>query len=142
MPFFETTTEINATTEHVWDIYTAVAIWPDWLPTVDNVDVLDGMPLKAGRRFRVTQPKLRPAVWTVEKLEPGHRFRWHSRSTGIELIADHVIDKLDSDTSQIRLSFEFKGFLGTLPGLIYGSLTHDYIHQEAQAVKSRAELLK
>ncbi len=139
MSAFEATTEIKAPAERVWAVLSAVEAWSQWMPTVSSVRPLREAPLQVGRRYRVTQPKLRPTVWTVTAVEPDRRFEWRAKSLGMELLADHVIESRGPTAARVRLRFEFKGLVGVLLGVAFGALTRNYLRQEAQALKYRAE---
>jgi ribosome-associated toxin RatA of RatAB toxin-antitoxin module len=139
MAAYEVATDIQAPAERVWAVLSAVEAWPQWLPTVSSVEPLRETPLQVGRRYRVTQPRLRPTVWTVSVVEPERRFEWRARSPGMELVADHDIESTGPNAARVRLRFEFKGFVGVLLGAVFGGLTRNYLSQEAQALKCRAE---
>jgi uncharacterized protein YndB with AHSA1/START domain len=136
---YEVTAEIHAPVERVWESLSAVESWPQWVPTVVKVEAFDGTTLKPGARFRLTQPKLRPVVWTVSELEAPVRFAWRAKSPGMELVADHVLEGTAAGATRVHLYFEFKGWLGGLLRAAYGAITQDYMAQEAQALKVRAE---
>ena len=142
MAAYEATSEIQAPAERVWAELSAVEAWPQWMPTVTRVEPLREATLQVGRRYRVTQPKLRPEVWTVSAVEPDRRFEWRAKSPGMELVADHVIESKGPDAARVRLRFEFNGLVGALLGAVFGALTRDYLRQEAQALKRRAEEAK
>jgi uncharacterized membrane protein len=139
MKAYEATIDIQAPAERIWPVLSAVESWPRWLPTVVNVEPLGDVPLQVGRRYRVTQPKLQPTVWTVSAIDAGRRFEWRSRMPGLELVADHAIGETGPGTARVRLQFEFRGWLGALLALLYGALTRDYLGREAQALKDRVE---
>ena len=142
MAAYEATTEINASAERVWAVLSAVESWPQWMPTVNSVEPLRETPLQVGRRYRVTQPKLRPTVWAVSVVEPDHRFEWRAKSPGMELVADHLIESTGQGSTRVRLRFEFKGLVGALLGVVFCALTRNYLSQEAQALKDRAEVTR
>jgi uncharacterized membrane protein len=131
--------DIRAPAARVWNLLSAVESWPRWLPTVARVEVLDGTPLQIGRRYRIEQPKLRPALWTVTVLEPGRRFTWEARSPGMTMVADHFVEPVGTDAVRVHLSFVFKGPLGALFGRLFGRLTREYLAQEAVALKQQAQ---
>src|SRR3954468_5299004 len=106
MPIHQTTITINAAPEAVWQILSNVVAWPRWLSTVTSVEALDGEMLTAGHRFRVLQPKLRPATWVVSAVEPNRRFEWRAHSPGVLMVADHLIEHLASGESSVFLRFE------------------------------------
>ncbi len=129
---------IEAPATQAWRLLCAVEDWPRWLPTVTRVDALDGTPLETGRRYRVVQPRLRPAVWTVTGIEPGRRFAWRARAPGLAMVADHVVEP-EGDGACAHLTYRFGGLLGPLLGRLYGRITRDYLRQEAAALKHHAE---
>jgi uncharacterized membrane protein len=131
--------DIRAPAERVWRLLSAVDSWPAVLPTVTRVEALDGAPLESGRRYRIEQPKLRPAVWTVTALEPGRRFTWHARSPGMTMVADHLVEPIGTDVVRLQLSFAFEGWLGALLGRLFGRLTREYLAREAAAFTQQAQ---
>jgi uncharacterized membrane protein len=133
---------ISAPPNAVWRLLSGVAAWPNWLPTVSSVEPLDGETIERGRRFKVLQPKLHPAIWTVSAVEPNQRFEWQATSPGILMIADHVVEVTSPEEVTVLLRFEFRGVIGSLLGLLYASTTRKYIEQEARCLKRTAELAK
>ena len=90
----ETSISIAAPPERIWPALADVAAWPDWLPTVTRVEPLDGRELAPGRRYRIAQPRLQTAVWTVTALAtlargdaPSARAAVPTRSQSIRLCA-------------------------------------------------------
>jgi uncharacterized membrane protein len=139
MPIYQTSITIDASSETIWKLLSTVVAWPRWLPTVTSVEPLDGEILKRGHRFRVLQPKLRPATWIVSTVEPNRRFEWRARAPGVLMVADHVVESLASDATSVVLRFEFRGVAGNLLGLFFSSTTKRYIEQEAASLKAAAE---
>jgi len=139
MPRYETSISIRAPREAVWNALSDVASWPAWLPTVTHVEPLDGGPLLAGRRYRVSQPKLQPVTWVVTELEPPHHFTWQGRSPGLSLLAEHVVNLDSAGLVRVVLRFSFAGPLGGLIGALYRSVTERYIASEAAALKQKVE---
>lgn len=137
MPSFAVTTSIAAPAERIWPVLADVMRWPEWLPTVTSVEALDEPTLRIGARYRVLQPKLRPAVWSITLVEPGRRFVWESRQPGVLAVADHVVVPASAGGTSVTLSVSFSGLLGGLVGLVAGRLTRDYIGQESAALARR-----
>jgi uncharacterized membrane protein len=135
MPAYEASISIAAPRESVWRVLAAVAAWPEWLPTVSNVQPLDGEPLKIGSRYTVRQPGLRPATWVVTELEPPCCFVWQARSPGLLMTAVHAIDEASSGGSRVALRFSFAGVLGAPIGGLFGSTTKRYLAQEVASLK-------
>ncbi|MEI7037625.1 SRPBCC family protein [Fulvimonas yonginensis] len=139
MPRYEASTTIEAPADGVWRLLCSVDAWPQWLPTVSRAQALDGGPLAVGRRYRIEQPRLRPAIWTVTALESGRRFEWRARSPGMTMVADHRVAPEGHQAVRVQLSFAFRGLLGSVLGMVYGDLARRYLQQEAQALKQRVE---
>jgi hypothetical protein len=113
--------------------------WPDWLPTVRAISPIEGDAFGLGATFKVIQPKLRPVVWRITKLEPGQCFIWESTSPGTQLWANHTVRTTGPKESEVELQFRFSGILGTLLGWLAGSITRKYITIEAASLKALAE---
>ena len=139
MPSYDASTSIAASGESVWRVLAEVAAWPEWLPTVESVQPLDGNPLSVGFRYIVRQPKLRPATWIVTELEPPRRFVWEARSPGLLMVAEHTIEERSPGSSNVNLRFSFTGVLGPLIGRLFRSVTQQYLAQEAASLRLKVE---
>jgi carbon monoxide dehydrogenase subunit G len=113
----EHTLEIPTDPATMWDLTTDVERWPDLMPTVTSVERLDGGPLAPGRRARIDQPGLRPAVWTVTDVDPPRRFVWERRLLGSRMVATHEIETTP-DGCRNRLAIEMTGPTAGLVGLL------------------------
>lgn len=140
MTKFSTSLTINASQDSIWKILSDVAHWQEWTPTVTKVEVLDTPELKLGNRYKVTQPKLQPVVWTVTELNSAN-FTWESKSLGMHMVAEHVVKSISANQSEVTLTFAFNGWLGNLISKMYGKMTEEYIQTEARSLKKRAETL-
>lgn len=130
---------IAAPHESVWSVLAAVSRWPGWVPTVISIESLDSSSLSIGARYKIVQPKLRPTIWIVTSVEPPRRFAWESRSPGILVVADHIIEAASPGTCNLVLLVSFSGFLGALVGRLLRSITERYLAQEAAALKLKVE---
>ena len=140
MTKFSTSLTINASQDSIWKILSDVTHWQEWTPTVTKVEVLDTPELKLGNRYKVTQPKLQPVVWTVTELNSAN-FTWESKSLGMHMVAEHVVKSISANQSEVTLTFAFNGWLGNLISKMYGKMTEEYIQTEARSLKKRAETL-
>ena len=139
MTQYSTSITINATQEAVWKVLSDVAHWNEWTPTVTKVEVLNSPELKLGNRYKVHQPKLQPAEWTVTVLTPPSSFIWESKMPGMTMIAEHYVNAASTNQTELILKFAFQGFFGEIIGRMYGKLTESYIQTEAQSLKKRIE---
>jgi uncharacterized membrane protein len=138
MTKFSTSLTINASQAAVWNVLSDVARWHEWTPTVTKVEVLDTPELKLGNRYKVIQPKLQPAEWTVTELTTSN-FTWESKAPGMHMVAEHVVKSVTAEQAEVTLTFAFHGWLGNLIGRLYGKMTAEYIQTEAQSLKKKVE---
>ena len=139
MSKYSTSITINTGQEAIWKVFSAVARWHEWTPTVTKVEVLDAPELKLGNRYKVFQPKLQPAEWTVTVLTPPSNFTWESKAPGMHMIAEHILTSKGANQTELTLTFTFKGWLGKLIGRMYGKTAESYIQTEARSLKERTE---
>lgn len=139
MRVYTTSVDIEAPADLVWTLLSDVLSWPQRLPTVTSVAPLGNATLAPGARFHVVQPKVRPATWEVTSVERGRSFIWQSRSFGLTMIANHVIDPAGNSRCRLRLDFAFAGVLGRLAAIFAGALAQRYIVIEGQTFKDLAE---
>ena len=140
MTEFSTSLTINASQEAVWNVLSNVANWHEWTPTVTKVEVLNTTELKLGNHYKVFQPKLQPAVWTVTELNSAN-FTWESKPPGMHMVAEHIVKSVNANKSEVTLTFAFNGWLGNLISRMYGKMTTEYIQTEAQSLKKHVENL-
>ena len=138
MTQYQTSITINASQETVWKVLSDVVNWNTWTPTVTKTEVFNTPELKLGNRYKVFQPKLQPAEWTVTILEASS-FTWESKMPGMHMLAEHIVSAKDANQSEVTLTFAFNGWFGKLIGKMYGKLTQEYIETEAQSLKKRVE---
>ena len=138
MPGLQHAVTVAAPPERVWKVLADVERWPERIPTVDSVERLDEGPLRVGSRTRLQQPKLPEAVWTVTELDEGRSFTWESRSRGVAISADHVVEP-HGDATRLTLSVSISGPLAPLGWLMTKGLTRRYVETEAASIKRVAE---
>jgi len=139
VPFASSEVDIVATPARVWDVLVNVQQWPDWLPTVTSIERLDSGPLATGSRTRIVQPRLRPAVWRVTELDASKgNFVWIARSPGVTITGGHYITPTPLGCHAL-LTIAFSGLFAPLARRMYGNLTRDYVHTEAESLKLRSE---
>ena len=136
---FHATLQLDASAAAVWLEMADVVTWPQWMATFARVEALDGRELALGRRFRVLQPKLRPALWVVTQLSPVAGFTWESRAPGLRMTARHRLEPAGAGTT-LRLEFAFAGLLAPLIARLWGELVQDYLQRECAAYRERLQL--
>ena len=88
---FVTRIAIAAPPAVVWDVMTRFEQWPEWTASVTSLEALTSSPPGLGARYRIVQPSLHPSELTITDWQPGSRFVWAARKTGLVMTADHVI---------------------------------------------------
>ncbi|ADB30818.1 cyclase/dehydrase [Kribbella flavida DSM 17836] len=135
---FEHSITIDAPAERVWAVFSDVARWPEWLPTVDAVERLDEGPLRVGSRARIRQPKLAVAVWEVTHFKDGEYFEWVSRGPGIRTTGGHRVVSTPAGTVATGTIIQ-EGPLAWLLGRLYAKLTDQYVALELETLKKVTE---
>jgi uncharacterized protein YndB with AHSA1/START domain len=126
--------------EIVWQVLADVEHWREWTPTVVEIRPLSNNGLKVGARYRVIQPRLRPAVYEVTECVPNQVFTWVHKLPGGGLIGDHRLSSRDGAT-EVELSFTSEGLLANILGKMFSKLISDYVATEAKSLKSRCNSL-
>jgi hypothetical protein len=125
----------------VWRILADVTHWPNWTPTVVEIRPLSSSGLMVGARYRVVQPKLRPAVYEVTVYVPNKAFTWAQKLSGGTMVADHRLLSPRGDATQVELSFTSKGLLANLICTMFSRVISDYVATEAKSLKNRCDSL-
>ncbi len=133
---FETTRHIDAPTQPVWEVLFDVARWPEWTPTIDDVERLDPGPFRVGSRARIRQPRLPRAVWEVTEVVDGRSFTWEAKGPGMKTIGRHEVVP-DAGGSKLTLSIEQTGPMGAVAAVMWRRLTQRYIELEAESLDQR-----
>lgn len=136
---FQTAIDIDATPATVWRTLTDVESWPAWTASMTKVERLQKGDLGVGSTARVTQPKLKAAVYTVTECEPGRSFVWEMKATGVKVRASHIVEDLGEGRARMVLGIEQTGALSGLISLLYGKMTRQYVSMEAEGLKKAAE---
>ena len=136
---FERAVQIDAPAENVWSVLVDVANWPSWNQSVREVELLDGSEVSMGSRFKVSQPRMRPLLWKVTKLEPGRSFSWSASEPGIIIDGDHEIAADRPDGVTVTLRVVQRGPMTWLVDLLTGPRSRRYVQMEADGLKQRCE---
>lgn len=129
-----------ASAEMVWRVLADVEHWRDWTPTFTEIKPVGSSGMELGARYRVVQPKLRPAIYEVTQHVPNERFKWEQKLPGGALIADHRVTSRNEAT-EVELSFESKGLLGNIAAGLFAKLISQYVATEARSLKSHCDSL-
>lgn len=129
---------IAAAPTRVWAILAALEQWPTWTPSMSALECLEPGPPGIGMRVRITQPRLRPAVWEIDDWRSGRGFSWFTRSPGLRLYASHALEACEGGCV-LRLCLRLEGLLARPVAWLAGRITRQYMAQEARGLKHQAE---
>lgn len=136
---FETSIEIEASQQRVWDVLTDLQAWPRRIETVDTVELLTPPPVTEGSRVRLRQPKLPEGTWDVTAWGAPSYFEWTQRTSGITSVAGHRVEALAGGRARLTLTLDMRGVLIPVIGRFYKGLTNRYMSLEAEGMKRAAE---
>ena len=94
--------------------------------------------MQVGSRARVTQPRMRPAIWTVTTLEPGAHFVWEARVLGAHLVGGHHLTPTAGGCRN-TLTLDVDGWSAPLLTLLAGSAMRAAIVTENEGFRRAAE---
>ncbi len=129
---------IDASPARVWAVLAAIERWPNWTPTMSTVECLEPGPPAIGMRVRITQPRLKPAVWEIDDWRQGQGFSWTTASPGLKLRAEHTLTPRDGGC-MVALRLCFDGILARPVAWLAARTTRRYLEQEARGLKRHAE---
>jgi carbon monoxide dehydrogenase subunit G len=132
---------IKASPTAIWEVLTDVERWPMWTPTVLSVEPVTRDGFKVGAKYRVTQPKIKPAIYEVTERIPHEAFTWVQKAPGATMIAEHRLTAFDGSGTEVELAFATKGLLGALAGSLNAKLIAEYVKTEAKSLKQHCEML-
>lgn len=134
-----TEVEVDAPPEAVWAVLTRPQDWPRWTESMDAVEMLDGG-LEPGSRVRISQPGMRPLVWTVSALDPGRTFTWTATAGGVTTTAWHTVAGGDGGRrARLELGLAQAGALAPVVALLLGRRMRRYVGLEAAGLRAAAE---
>lgn len=139
---FQTAIDVDVAPATVWRVLTDVESWPRWSASMTAVERLQQGELGVGSSARVTQPKLKAAVYTVTEFQPGKSFVWEMRGAGVKVRAGHFVEDRGEGRARMVLGIEQTGALSGLVSMFYGKLVRQYVVMEAEGLKKAAEALE
>lgn len=135
-----TEVEVDAPPAALWAVLARPWHWPAWTESMDAVEMLDGQQLDVGVRARISQPGMRPLVWTVSEIDPGRAFTWTASVGGVTGAASHTVVTLGAGSrSRLVLGLTQRGAAAPLVTLLFGRRIRRYVRLEAAGLKAAAE---
>ena len=136
---FETSIEVDAPQQRVWEVLTDLEAWPQKIQTVETVEILTPAPITTGSQVRLKQPKLPEGTWDITAWEAPSFFEWTQKTSGTTSLAGHRVEALGEGRSRLTLTLDMRGILIPIVALFYKNLTNRYMTLEAEGMKRAAE---
>jgi uncharacterized protein YndB with AHSA1/START domain len=136
---FETSIDIDAPRERVWEVLADVERWPEWTASMRNLRYVGGDRLAVGSRVRIKQPRLPAVIWEVTEVAPRESFSWTAKGAGITTVATHRLTPRLPGGVTVSLGIRQRGALARLVGLLTAGMTRRYVRMEADGLKRRSE---
>lgn len=131
--------KINAPISRVWDLTTDIDRLPEVTPTIERVGRLTPGELEVGDQFKLWQPDLMAAVWTVTEVDPKrHVFAWKRKLGLSTLTATHRLNREKKGCSSV-LSLDVTGLGSGLVERAMRSRAERSLEAENQAIKTASE---
>ena len=131
--------DIDAPASFIFMVLTNLEKWPDWTGSVKKITRISGDSFSTGSRYRVQQPGLLPAVWTVTSIREKSSFSWEQKKTGLRLTAHHQIVPISSGGVTVHLSMVYEGILAGLVYYLTAALTRRYLDLELHGIRHECE---
>ena len=136
---YETSIDIDADAQSIWDVMTDVERWPEWTASVVRVERRSSEQFGVGSNVAIKQPRLMKVVWTVTDLEPLVSFTWKSAVPGLTTIASHRLAPGPAGTTTATLWVDQRGALAPVLRLLGSRMTRRYLDYERLGLKARSE---
>ncbi len=125
-----------------WRVVSDIAAWPAWVDSIESVatehekaeseqDVLIG---PAG--YRITQPPLPSALWTITRWEEGACFQWESR--GVSTVVSERFELIEvSNGTSISIDVTWSGPTTWFARAAFGPVRQRYAGAQLAALANR-----
>ncbi len=138
MAKYERSIDIAATPDAVWSVLGDVEKWPQWTPSILEVERLEQGAFAIGSTARVKAKGFPEAPLTVTELTPGRSLTWEGRSAGLRTIMSHVIEPV-SGGARVTLAVIPQGPVAKLVGWYMARAAKPNVDTEAESLKRRVE---
>lgn len=127
--------QVNAAA--VWRVMIDLPRWPVWTDSMQEITALQPGAPAVGHRFKVRQPRIPDAVYTIKTVDPGRSFSWEAGRRGVTTKALHEVEA-NGDGCRVTLSLSWAGPLAGAVWLLFGPLTRTYLRRELEGLQSQA----
>lgn len=131
--------DVDAPLFYIYKILTKFENWPLWTKSVKKITRIYGNSFSVGSRYRVLQPGLLPAVWTVISVDEGSSFTWEQKFPGLRMTAIHELIPELSGLVTVQLTVVYEGVLAGPVYWLTAPLSQRYLTLELHGIKHECE---
>ena len=131
---------VAAPPARVWRVLAGIDQWPSWSPSVLAVTRED---VEDQTVYRIEQPPLPHARWTVTQWQPGRGFTWQTRGASSVLTGSYVVEAEEAGGSAPRSvvsnDLQWSGPMAWMARATYGPVSLRYAEMHLDALRDRCE---
>jgi len=134
---FESSIDINATTEKVWALIDKLEEWPQWMPSIKKIERLSKEPLTVGSQLAVTAEVSGLTVrlvMTITEFIPERNVVIQGKALGTNLTRFYTLEPVN-DQTKVTIGGDVSGALAWLARRAGQEISAEI----AQAVKKKVE---
>lgn len=129
---------IAADQAQVWRHWSDVTSWPEYIDTVDEVDLPVGT-LGPGATARIRQRRLPEDRWTVTAFDEGTGWTWEARGPGVHTVARHHLAPTGDGATLARAEIVQGGVVGRVVGALVAPIVARHLRAELSGLRRRCE---
>ncbi len=134
------TAQTSVPPHEVWTVLADIAAWPTWSPTIEQVRTEPAEADDVGEHpaYRIEQPPLPTALWTITDWRPEQGFAWQTRGASTLLAGSYAMRHIRPGT-EVVMSLTWTGTTAWLVRAAYGPVSIRYAESHLAALVQRCE---
>ncbi|MGB3257337.1 MAG: SRPBCC family protein [Ornithinimicrobium sp.] len=124
-----------------WRVLADVEQWPSWSSSVVAVTRED---VDEHTAYRIEQPPLPHALWTLTQWQPDRGFTWQTRGASSVLTASYVVAEDPTDGAApgtvISVDLQWSGPMAWMARATYGPVSLRFAQMHLDALRERCEV--
>ena len=127
---------IAATPTQVWRVLADIEAWPSWSASFAAIEADDTASEPSA--YRVDQPPLPHALWTITDWQPERGFTWQTRGASSLLAAEFTVTTRGSAT-HVTQDLHWSGPMAWMARATYGPVGLRYADEHLRALAQRCD---
>jgi hypothetical protein len=130
---------IAACPDYVWAVLVDVARWPDWSPSLREVEAFDGGPLVVGGGIRIRQRHLPDRQWRVAELRRHKGFTWRGEGVGSSASLKVRMSRAEDGGTDVVFDLDRSGWVGSMVGRVTNGTAVAHLDELVTGLRRRCE---